>query len=141
MRPLKGLGIKIDVWENPVVYASTRDWSSLYGAIRSEPETAAQSSCSHFSLLLSVSGNTHAVSLLHALQWVQLLGRQRRILSPLSPSPLLLRVSIKKKKSMSPHDSQFIQANIRRPFKVPLDSAFDRLKMNSSRPSARYHIR
>ena len=48
VRPLKGLGIKIDVWENPVVYASTRDWSSLYGAIRSEPETAAQSSCSHF---------------------------------------------------------------------------------------------
>ena len=30
--------------ENPLVYASTRDWSSLYGAIRSEPETAAQSS-------------------------------------------------------------------------------------------------
>ena len=42
------VGIKIDVWENPVVYASTWDWSSLYGAIRSEPETAAQSSCSHF---------------------------------------------------------------------------------------------
>ena len=36
------VGIKIDVWENPVVYASTRDWSSLYGAVRSEPETAAQ---------------------------------------------------------------------------------------------------
>ena len=51
VRPLKfeGTGIKIDVWENPVVCASTRarDWSSLYGAIRSEPETAAQSSCSH----------------------------------------------------------------------------------------------
>ena len=30
------------------MYASTRDWSSLYGAMRSEPETAAQSSCSHF---------------------------------------------------------------------------------------------
>ena len=42
------VGIKIDVWENPVVYALTQDWSSLYGAIRSEPETAAQSSCSHF---------------------------------------------------------------------------------------------
>ena len=40
VRPLKGLGIKIDVWEYPVVYASTRDWSSLYGAIRSEPERA-----------------------------------------------------------------------------------------------------
>ena len=45
---VEGLGLKIDVWENPVVYASTRDWSSLYGAIRSEPETAAQSSRSHF---------------------------------------------------------------------------------------------
>ena len=31
--PRKGLGIKIDVWENPRVCASTRDWSSLYGAI------------------------------------------------------------------------------------------------------------
>ena len=39
VRPLKGLGMKIDVWENPVVYASTRDWSSLYGAIRFEPES------------------------------------------------------------------------------------------------------
>ena len=38
----------IDVWENPVVYASTRDWSSLCGAIGSEPETAGQSSRSHF---------------------------------------------------------------------------------------------
>ena len=27
---------------------------------------------------------------------------------------------------MSPHDSQFIQANVRQPFKVPLDSAFHR---------------
>ena len=54
--------------------------------------------CSVFLLaLLSVSGNTHAVSLLHASLWVQLLWRQRRILSPLSPSPLP-RVSIKKKK-------------------------------------------
>ena len=26
----------------------SRDWFSLYCAIRSEPETAAQSSCSHF---------------------------------------------------------------------------------------------
>ena len=54
VRPLKGLGIKIEVWENPVVYASTRDWSSLYGAIRSEPETAAQSSCSHFQFWVSL---------------------------------------------------------------------------------------
>ena len=33
--------------------------------------------------------------------------------------------------------SQFIQANIRQPFQVPLDSAFDRLKMNSGRRSRR----
>ena len=46
-----GLGIKIDVWENLVVYASTRDWSSLYGTMRSESETVAQSSCSHFEYL------------------------------------------------------------------------------------------
>ena len=42
---------------------------------------------------------------------------------------------------MSPHDSH-PKANVRNPSKVilpPLDSAFDRLKMNSSRPSARYH--
>ena len=48
VRPLKGLGIKIDVWENPAEYSSNRDWPSLYGAVRPEPETAAQSSCSHF---------------------------------------------------------------------------------------------
>ena len=28
-----GLGIKVDVWEHLVVYASTRDWSSLYGTM------------------------------------------------------------------------------------------------------------
>ena len=30
VRRLKGLGVKIDVWENPVVYASTRDWSMVF---------------------------------------------------------------------------------------------------------------
>ena len=70
-------------------------------------------------------------------------GTPAENLSPLSrsPSPLLLRVSIKKKTSVSPHDSQIIQANVRQPFQVPLNSAFDRLKMNSGRPSARYHSR
>ena len=57
-----GMGIKIDVWEIPGVYASTRDWSSLYGAIRSVPETVAQSSAR-----TSVSlGTFHAVSHQHA---------------------------------------------------------------------------
>ena len=51
--------IKIDVWESPVVYASTRDCSSLYGAIRSEPETAAQSSS-----LRPAGGVNHPDSLL-----------------------------------------------------------------------------
>ena len=83
----------------------------------------------------------HHFVAIHASQWVQLLGRQRRILSPLAPlseSAPSPRKHQKKKKSVSPHDSQFIQANVRQPFKVPLDSAFHRLKMNSSRPSARY---
>ena len=51
-----GLGIKIDALENPVVYASTRDWSSLYGTMRSESGTVAQSSCSHFECLWEHSG-------------------------------------------------------------------------------------
>ena len=71
MRPLKGVGINIDVWENPVVYASTRDYSSLYGAIRSEPELKRLLSLP--ARTSDVSGNTHAVSLLHASLWVQLL--------------------------------------------------------------------
>ena len=134
------VGIKIDVWENPVLYASTRDWSSLYGAIRSEPEATAQSSCSHFwtslgTLMLSLfcmhrSGCSYC-------------DASGEFLSPLSPSPLL-RVSIKKKKKSQCHPTtvwQFIriEANVRQPFQVPRDSAFDRLKMNISRPSARYH--
>ena len=51
-----GLGIKIDVWESPMVYASTRHWSSLYGTMLSGSETAAQSSCSHFECLWEHSG-------------------------------------------------------------------------------------
>ena len=39
---------KIDVWENPMVYAKTRGWYSLFGTMRSGSETAAQPSCSHF---------------------------------------------------------------------------------------------
>ena len=47
----KGLGIKIDVWENPTVSASTQNWSSLKGTMRSESETTAQFSWSHFECL------------------------------------------------------------------------------------------
>ena len=46
---------------------------------------------------------------------------------------------------MSPQDSLAVHPDpserVRQPFQVPLDSAFDRLKMNSSQPSARYHSR
>ena len=55
---------------------------------------------------------------------VKLLWRQRRILSPLSLSPLPLRERIKKKKkSVSPHNSQFIQANVRQHFQVHSSSS------------------
>ena len=104
------------------MYASTRDWSCLYGAIRSELETVAQaartSEClwEHSRCLSSACIVVGAVTVTPAENFVSL-----------SPSPLLLRVSIKKKKkSVSPRDSQFIQANVRQPFQVPLDSAFDR---------------
>ena len=84
---LKGLGIKIDAWENPVVYASTRDWSGMYGAIRSEPETAAQSSFLLLALLLdlSVSGNTRAVSACIVVGAVTV-TRAENFVSPLSES-------------------------------------------------------
>ena len=94
--------------------------------------------------LQSVSGNTHAVWSLFCKHrsgcsyW----DASGEFCLPSSRSPLLLRVSTKKKKkkkSVWPHDSPFIQARVRQPFQVPPDSAFDRSKMNSSRPSARYH--
>ena len=47
MRPPKELRIKIDVWENPVVYTSTRDWSNLYGTMRSESEKKENHEKSH----------------------------------------------------------------------------------------------
>ena len=81
---LKGLGIKIDAWENPVVYTSTRDWPRLYGAIRSEPEKAAQSSFLLLALL-SVSGNTRAVSACIVVGAVTV-TRVENFVSPLSES-------------------------------------------------------
>ena len=62
--------------------------------------------------LRSVSWNTHAVSLLHASWWLQLLGRQPRSLSPLSPSPLLLHV---KKKKVSVAARQSVHPSERSP--------------------------
>ena len=47
-------GIKIDVWENPVVYIYTLrlETGLVYTVRYAEPETAAQSSCSHFRVSL-----------------------------------------------------------------------------------------
>ena len=111
---------------------------SLYGTMRSESETAAQSSCS---VTLRVSLGTRCLSSACIVVGAVTVTPAENCVSPLSPSPLLLRISIGKKKSVSPHNSQFIQANVHQPaFQAPpLDSAFDRLKMNSSQPSARYH--
>ena len=59
-------GTGYDVWENPMVYASTRDWSSLYGTMRFESETA---SLPHVpARTSSVSGNTPAVSLFYTVR-------------------------------------------------------------------------
>ena len=144
MRPLQGVGIKIDVWENPVVYASTRDWSSLYGAIRSEPETAAQY---HLPARTSERLWEHSCCLSSACIVVGAVTGTpaENFVSPLSESSPPRKHSKKKKKSQCRRTTawQFIriEANVRQPFQVPLDSAFDRLKMNSSRPSARYHSR
>ena len=91
-----GLGIEIDVGENPVVYALTRDWSSLDGTMRSEFETAAQSSCSHFGCILERSGCLSSACI--AVCTVNFtVTPAENFVSPLSLSPLPLRVSIEKK--------------------------------------------
>ena len=93
-----------------MVYASTRDWSSLYGTMRFESETAS---------LPRPARTSSAVNFT--------VTPAENFVSPFSessPSPRLQ----KKKKSVSPHDSQFIQANVRHTSKFilsPLDSAFD----------------
>ena len=56
-----GLGINIDVWKNPVVYASTRHWSILYGTMRSDLKLP----LSLPTRTSSVSGNTQALFCLH----------------------------------------------------------------------------
>ena len=113
MWPLRGLGIKIDVWEKPLVYASTRDWSCLYCTMRS---------CSVYLLALRVSLGTllcvfsvHCRGCCWILRW-----RQRKIFSHRSLSTLPLHVT---KKSVSPHDSEFIQTNVRQPFQVHSSSS------------------
>ena len=143
MRPPKGLGIKIDVWENPIVYATTPDWSSLYGTMRVESETAC---FLMFLLALRVSLG----ALRPFLFYVHRSGCSEiycdasgEFLSHLSLSPLPLRVSIKKKKvSVAARQSVHPRRTFANTFKFilpPLDSAFDRVKVNSIRPSARYH--
>ena len=63
----------------------------------------------------------HVASVFLLALWIE--WRDWIVLSHLSMSPLPLRVSIENKKSVSSHDSQFIQTNIPRPFQAPpLDS-------------------
>ena len=88
----KGVVIQIDVWENPVVYASTRDWSSLYGAIRSEPETAARTAERLWEHSCCLYGLSSACIVVGAVT----VTPAENFVSPLlSPSPLL---RVKKKK-------------------------------------------
>ena len=139
MRPLKGVGIKIDVWENPVVYASTREWSSLYlkvvKRLLSLPARTSERLWENSCCLSSACIVVGAVTVTPAENFV----------SPLSESSPPRKHFFFKKKSQCRRTTawQFIriEANVRQPFQVPLDSAFDRLKMNSSRPSAGYHSR
>ena len=122
MRSLKGLGIKIDVWETPG--CTFRLESGLVCAVQYALSLKSANGCSVFLLaLLSVSGNTHAVSSACIVVGAVTVKPAENFVSP-SPSPLLLRISIKKIiKSVSPHDSQFIQANsnVHQPFQVPHD--------------------
>ena len=109
MRPPKGLGIKIDVWENPIVYATTPDWSSLYGTMRVESETAC---FLMFLLALQVSLGALTDSgcfsstciVVGAVNFT--VTPVENFVSPLSESSPSSRKH--KKKSMSLHDSQFI---------------------------------
>ena len=115
----------------------------LYGAIRSEPETAAQSSCSHFWTSL---GTLCCLSSACIVVGAVTVTPAESFVSPRSESsPPRKHLKKKKKESHCRRTTawQFIriQANVCQPFQVPLDSAFDRLKMNSSQPSARYHSR
>ena len=124
------------------MYALTRDWSSLYSTMRSESETAAQSSCSHFECICEHSGClSSACIVLGAVNFTVMPAEN--FVSPLSLSPLPLRISIEKKKSQcrrtTVSSSKRTFANPSWFILPPLDSAFDRLKTNSSRPSVRYH--
>ena len=134
------LGVKIDIWEYPMMYASTRVWSSLYGMMRSESETAAQSVAASTSRCLWRHSCLSSACIIVGVMNVTLAPVENCVpsLSESSPSPL------EKKKSVSPYSRQFFQKNVRPPFQghySSVDSAFDsyRLKMISSRPSATYH--
>ena len=88
-----------------VRFDSRLDWSRLYGAIRTEPETAAQSSCSHFwtslrtlCCLSSAWIVVGAVTVTPAENFVSPLSES-------SPPRKHLKKKKKKKKSVSPHDS------------------------------------
>ena len=91
-RPGKSRGVRFD-----------RDWSSLYGVIRSEPETAAQSSCSHFWTSLETLCCLSSACMVVGAGTVT---PAENFVSPLSESsPPRKHLKKMKKKSVSPHDS------------------------------------
>ena len=115
-----GLGKKIDVWEIP--WCTLRLETGLVRTVRCAlSPTAAQSSCSHFECLWEHSGClSSACIIVGAVNFT--VTPAENFVSPLSessPSPC----KHWKKKSVSPHDSQFIQANVRHPFKVHSSSS------------------
>ena len=93
---LWGLGIKTNVWEYPVAYASTRDWSSLYGTMRSE------SAALNFECLLGLSCLSSACIVVGAVSFTVTPAEN---FSPLSLRPLPLRVSSNKKSRCRPRQS------------------------------------
>ena len=86
------------------MYASTRDWSSLYGTMRSESETAAQSSCSHFESLWEHSGClSSACIVVCAVNFT--VTPAENFVSPLSESSSSPRKHRKKKVSVATRQS------------------------------------
>ena len=97
--------IDFNVWENPVAYLRL-DSSSLYGTMRSESETAAQSSwssCSHFESLWKHSGCLSSACLVVCAVNFAVTPAENFV-SPLCLPPLL-RVSIEKKVSVAVRQS------------------------------------
>ena len=87
--------VKIDVWENPMVYAYIQKWSGLYSTMRSQPETAVQSSCWHFKCLSGHSCLSSACIVVGALKFT--VTPAEKFVLPLSGSSISLRKHPKRK--------------------------------------------